>query len=82
MDEFYGKKIRKIEKKIFAIFFFKFFYGGKNFDSDFLLQGPPLASEASLAPQASHQPPKAASVRVLAKFSLVFQKIREMTITR
>ena len=82
MEDFYGKKFRKIEKKIFAIFFLNFLHARKIFGFRFFFflseiffarsavgsqtggEAPSKASEASLAPQASHQPPKAASVRV------------------
>ena len=87
MEDFYGKKFWKIEKKIFAIFlkiFFSKFLCSKNFRIQIFFcrkffpawaavggqkggEAPSKASEASLAPQASHQPPKAASVRVNLK---------------
>merc|ERR1711884_934391 len=79
MDDFYGKKNLENRKKNFRdFFFFLIFLWWKKFRFRFFSaraaaggqnggEAPLKASEASLAPQASHQPPKAASVRVYPK---------------
>ena len=88
MEDFYGKKFRKIEtieKNVhdFLFFFFSNFFGFKKFllgvlffnnqffrkyfcDFVSIFRGS-RASAASRPPEASHQPPKAASVRVFVE---------------
>ena len=66
------------------IFPFLFYLMLKNFSSSYFFfcrtEGPSKASEASFVLQASHQPPQAASVRVVLKLKEFFEKYSNLEI--